>query len=128
MLLIFIFMHLVKWLFLETRSYVQHHSECAVLTAMTEDGIKPSRRTNTTKFFVCINSVECWCNASDKVSHPIHERDELLVQGYGKIRNNYLALVSVYVQQPGQTCQSTDHHRRAMRTRLLILDCVVTRI
>ena len=52
----------------------------------------------------------CWRNASDEVSYPIRQQDELLVQGYEKTRNNYLVLVSVNAQQPGRKRLLTRYH------------------
>ena len=70
----------------------------------------------------------CWRNASDVVSYPNRQQDDVLVQGYEKTRNNCLVLESVSVQQPGRKRLLTRYHQQDTRTHLPVLDCVVTRI
>ena len=52
----------------------------------------------------------CWRIASDVVSYPNRQQDELLAQGYEKTRNNFLVLESVSVQHPGRKHLLTRYH------------------
>ena len=70
----------------------------------------------------------CWREASDEVSYPIHQQDELLVQGYEKRENKCLYQQSEDVQLLERTCQSTPRRRQGMRSHLPVLEGAVTRI
>ena len=68
----------------------------------------------------------CWREASDEVSYPIHQQDELLVQGYEKRENKCLYQQSEDVQLLERTYQSTRHHEIERRSHLPVVDCEVT--
>ena len=70
----------------------------------------------------------CWRNASEEVSYPIREQDELLVQGYEKIRNNCLILESVDVLLLGHKHLSTRHRELKRSNNFPVLEDVVTQI